>query len=88
MDQQHDNTPPNVVWYLAVVKKFATSNVALAVIGKWICLVLGLFMIVMAFEQKDAPGKAALAAMACFFGIYARICQAEHQHQKNSPRDS
>lgn len=54
----------------------------LAAIGKWICMAVGILFITTAIKAENTLHTAALSGVACFFGICARICQAE-QHSRS-----
>jgi hypothetical protein len=62
------------------IRRIATD---VAGVGKWICIVFaGLFGFA-AVTAEMAPGGAHAAGVACFFGILARLCQAEQMHRNH-----
>ena len=54
---------------------------------KWVAVGLSFLVLLMVFlETESAPRQAVLAAVACVFGIAARIMQAEQQFRGAPPR--
>jgi hypothetical protein len=54
----------------------------ITVVGKWICIVLAGLFCAVSLGSQMAPAGAQAAGLACFFGICARLFQAEQYAPK------
>lgn len=50
-------------------------------------LIAACYMAYLGFTAETAPQQASLAGFACFFGILARIAQAELHDEENDERE-
>jgi hypothetical protein len=76
-------TTPNAV--VSAITKIESSPVATIVFAvlKWVAVGIGgIFLLATFGETESAPRQAVSAALACFFGILARLMQAEQQFMR------
>lgn len=60
---------------------FERIGTVIAGVGKWICIAAAALFCYASLSAQMAPAGAHAAGIACFFGICARLCQAEQMRQ-------